>query len=122
MLKMCKDKKVREFFTIKINSGFDSQSIATLLVQYHTEDVLKKIKNKSYNQLMNTAKKQLLDSGYVSLEYPDSLNHIIGVDKLIKETQKILIEKSKNQFLDKTETDVKKFWDNKYKTNLMGGQ
>ena len=30
MLKMCKDKKVREFFTIKINSGFTSQAIATL--------------------------------------------------------------------------------------------
>jgi len=113
MLKICKDKQVREFITIKINSGFDSYQIAILLVQYHTENVLKEIKNKSYNQLISTAKKQLLDSGFVSLEYPDSLDHIIGVDKLIKETQKILIEKSKNKFLDKTEADVKKFWEQK---------
>jgi len=113
MLKICKDKQVREFITIKINSGFDSRQIATLLVQYHTENVLKNIKNKSYNQLISTAKKQLLDSGFVSLEYPDSLDHIIGVDKLIEETQKILIEKSKNKFLDKTEADVKKFWEQK---------
>ena len=113
MLKICKDKQVREFFTIKINSGFNSYQIAILLVQYHTENVLKNIKNKSYNQLISTAKKQLLDSGFVSLEYPDSLDHIIGVDKLIKETQKILIEKSKNKFLDKTEADVKKFWEEK---------
>ena len=114
MLKICKDKQVREFFTIKINSGFDSYQIAMLLVKRHTEDVLKNIKNKSYNQLINTAKRELLDSGFVScLEYPDWMEHIINSEKLIKETQKILIEKSKNKFLDKTETDVKKFWEQK---------
>ena len=114
MLKICKDKQVREFFTIKINSGFNSKTIATLLVQYHGESVLKEIKNKSYNQLINTAKKELLDSGFVSsLEFPDWEQHVIDCGKLIKETQKILIEKSKNKFLDKTETDVKKFWEQK---------
>ena len=114
MLKICKDKQVREFFTIKINSGFNSKTIATLLVQYHGEKILKEIKNKSYNQLINTAKRELLDSGFVScLEYPDWMEHIINSEKLIKETQKIVIEKSKNKFLDKTETDVKKFWEEK---------
>ena len=68
---MCKDKKVREFFTIKINSGFTSQAIATLLVQYHGENVLKEIKNKSYNQLIKTAKWQLLDKGQQCLDYPE---------------------------------------------------
>ena len=72
------------------------------------------IKNKSYTQLINTAKRELLDSGFVScLEYPDWMEHIINSEKLIKETQKIVIEKSKNKFLDKTETDVKKFWEEK---------
>ena len=66
------------------------------------------------NQLINTAKRELLDSGFVScLEYPDWMEHIINSEKLIKETQKIVIEKSKNKFLDKTETDVKKFWEEK---------
>ena len=113
MLKICKDKQVREFITIKINSGFDSSQIAMLLVKRHTESVLENIKNKSYNQLINTAKKELLDSGFVSLEFPDWEQHIIDCGKLIKETQKILIEKSKNKFLDKTEADVKKFWEEK---------
>jgi len=113
MLKICKDKQVREFITIKINSGFDSSQIAMLLVKRHTESVLENIKNKSYNQLINTAKKELLDSGFVSLEFPDWEQHIIDCGKLIKETQKILIEKSKNKFLDKTEADVKKFWEQK---------
>ena len=51
MLKICKDKQVREFFTIKINSGFNSKTIATLLVQYHGEKILKEIKNKSYKSI-----------------------------------------------------------------------
>ena len=113
MLKMCKDKQVREFFTIKINSGFNSSQIATLLVQYHTENVLKEIKEKSYDQLMKTAKWQLMDKGQQCLDYPDDLEFITNSEKLIKETQKILIEKSKNKFLDKTEADVKKFWEQK---------
>tara|TARA_R100000697_G_scaffold117933_1_gene140015 strand:+ start:11 stop:361 length:351 start_codon:yes stop_codon:yes gene_type:complete len=113
MLKICKDKQVREFITIKINSGFDSSQIAMLLVKRHTESVLENIKNKSYNQLINTAKKELLDSGFMCLEFPDWEQHILDCGKLIKETQKILIEKSKNKFLDKTEADVKKFWEQK---------
>ena len=113
MLKMCKDKQVREFFIIKINSGFDSKTIATLLVQYHGESVLKEIKNKSYNQLIKTAKWQLMDKGQQCLDYPDDLDFITNADKLIEETQKILIERSQNKFLDKTEADVKKFWEQK---------
>ena len=113
MLKICKDKQVREFFTIKINSGFNSKTIATLLVQYHGEKILKEIKNKSYNQLIKTAKWQLLDKGQQSLDYPDDLEWITNADKLIEETQKILIERSQNKFLDKTEADVKKFWEQK---------
>ena len=113
MLKICKDKQVREFFTIKINSGFDSSQIAMLLVKRHTENVLKEIKNKSYNQLIKTAKWQLMDKGQQCLDYPDDLEWITDAEKLIEETQKILIERSQNKFLDKTEADVKKFWEEK---------
>jgi len=113
MLKICKDKQVREFFTIKINSGFNSKTIATLLVQYHGEKILKEIKNKSYNQLIKTAKWQLMDKGQQCLDYPDDLEWITDSEKLIEETQKILIERSQNKFLDKTEADVKKFWEEK---------
>ena len=113
MLKICKDKQVREFFTIKINSGFDSQQIAMILVKHHTENVLENIKNKSYNQLIKTAKWQLMDKGQQCLDYPDDLEWITDADKLIEETQKILIERSQNKFLDKTEADVKKFWEQK---------
>ena len=97
MLKICKDKQVREFFTIKINSGFNSKTIATLLVQYHGESVLKEIKNKSYNQLIKTAKWQLLDKGQQCLDYHYDLEWITNADKLIEETQKILIERDQNK-------------------------
>ena len=51
----------------------------------------------------------MLDKGQQCLDYPDDLDWITNADKLIEETQKILIEtESQNKFLDKTEADVKK--------------
>ena len=67
----------------------------------------------SINQLIKTAKWQLLDKGQQCLDYPDDLEWITDSEKLIEETQKILIERSQNKFLDKTEADVKKFWEQK---------
>ena len=68
-VKRAKNGKALEYFTIKIEGGFDVDELAYLILGW--ENDLEKIKKiKSYTKLIAMAKKQFIDRGFVFLEFP----------------------------------------------------
>jgi hypothetical protein len=108
-IKMSVNGKALEYFTIKVNNGFNVEELAYLILGWESD--YKKIKKiKSYSKLMNIAKKQLMDKGLIWLECPDeSLKYTVegGVDESVKQVMQHIRDVEPTKYIDKTTEEIK---------------
>jgi len=106
-LKMAKNGVALEYFTIKVNNGFDVDDLANLILGWESDlDKIKKIK--SYSKLMGIAKKQLLDRGLVFLECAwEYLEHIEDLDNVHREVIEHIKSVEPTKYLGKTTEEIK---------------
>ena len=107
-IKMSVNGKALEYFTIKVNNGFNVEELAYLILGW--ENDYKKIKKiKSYSKLMNIAKKQLMDKGLIWLECPtENLEYDIdGVANVHIKVMQHIRDVEPSKYLDKTTDEIK---------------
>ena len=106
-IKMAKSGKAMEYFTIKVNNGFNSEDLASLILGW--EDDIEKIKKiKSYSKLMTIAKRQLLDRGLIFLECSfEHLEHISDLENIHKQVMEHIKDVETTNYLDKTTEEIK---------------
>ena len=107
-IKMAKSGKAMEYFTIKVNNGFNVEELAYLILGWESD--YKKIKKiKSYSKLMNIAKKQLMDKGLIWLECPtENLEYDIdGVEDVHKKVMQHIKDVEPTKYLGKTKDEIK---------------
>jgi len=106
-IKMAKSGKAMEYFTIKVNNGFNSEDLANLILGWESD--LEKIKKiKSYSKLMSIAKKQLLDRGLIFLECAwEHLEHIEDLEDTHKQVVEHIKDVEITNYLDKTTEEIK---------------
>ena len=90
-VKRAKNGKALEYFTIKIEGGFDVDELAYLILGW--ENDLEKIKKiKSYTKLIAMAKKQFMDRGFVFLEFPTEYLESLYADQSVEDVHKQVME------------------------------
>ena len=106
-IKMSIKGKALEYFNIKINSGFNAEELAYLILGW--EDNIDRIKNiKSYSKLMTLAKKQLIDKGLSFLEFAgESLEYIDNIEDVHREVMEHIKAVETTKYLDKTTEEIK---------------
>ena len=107
-IKMSVNGKALEYFTIKVNNGFNVEELAYLILGWESD--YKKIKKiKSYSKLMNIAKKQLMDKGLIWLECPtENLEYDIdGVEDVHKKVMQHIKDVEPTKYLGKTKDEIK---------------
>tara|TARA_R110002074_G_scaffold234642_1_gene406493 strand:+ start:390 stop:773 length:384 start_codon:yes stop_codon:yes gene_type:complete len=106
-IKMSIKGKALEYFNIKINSGFNVEELAYLILGW--EDNIDRIKNiKSYSKLMTLAKKQLIDKGLSFLEFAgESLEYIDNMEDVHREVMEHIKAVETTKYLDKTTEEIK---------------
>ena len=106
-IKMAKNGKALEYFTIKVDSGFSVEELSNLILGW--EDDIEKIKKiKSYSKLMTLAKKQLLDKGLIFLECAwEHLEYIEDFENVHKQVMEHIKDVEPTKYLDKTTEEIK---------------
>ena len=107
-IKMSINGKAMEYFTIKVNHGFNVEDLAYLVMGW--ENKFSKIKAiKSYSKILTIAKKQLMDKGLIWLECPDeSLNYDFeeGVEDVHKKVMAHIKDLEPTKYIDKTTEEI----------------
>jgi len=106
-LKMAKSGVALEYFTIKVDTGFNLDELANLILGWESDlDKIKKIK--SYSKLMGIAKKQLIDRGLIFLECAwEHLEHITDLDNVHREVVEHIKDIETTKYLGKTTEEIK---------------
>lgn len=106
-IKMAKNGTALEYFTIKVDTGFNLDELANLILGW--EDDIEKIKKiKSYSKLMTLAKKQLLDKGLIFLECAwEHLEHIEDFENVHKQVMEHIKDVEPTKYLNKTTEEIK---------------
>ena len=125
-IKMSVNGKAMEYFTIKVNHGFNVEDLAYLVMGW--ENKFSKIKAiKSYSKILTLAKKQLMDKGLIWLECPDeSLNYDFeeGVEDVHAKVMAHIRDLEPTKYIDKNTKQIeqikleKQFIDN---MNVING-
>ena len=106
-IKMSVNGKAMEYFNLTVQSGFNVEELAYLILGW--EDNIDKIKKiKSYSKLMTIAKKQLLDKGLIFLENAwERLDYIDNMDDVHKQVMEHIKDVEPTKYLGKTKDEIK---------------
>ena len=106
-IKMSVNGKAMEYFNLTVQSGFNVEELAYLILGW--EDNIDKIKKiKSYSKLMTIAKKQLLDKGLIFLENAwERLDYIDDMEDVHKQVMEHIKDVEPTKYLGKTKDEIK---------------
>ena len=107
-IKMSVNGKALEYFTIKVNNGFNVEELAYLILGWESD--YKKIKKiKSYSKLMTIAKKQLMDKGLIWLECPtENLEYDVDdLDNIHLKVMQHIKDVEPTKYIGKTTEEIK---------------